>query len=115
MAAAPGGEQRHAGGKEQNASEGVKITQSHIRFLTMALEVPKKRGSIPDAPQLASSSPMSAEFQVIEFKIPQELAGLRLDTALSRLLPSIRAHASRAGSTPDRCRSGSSRPGPATW
>jgi len=30
---------------------------------------------------------MSAEFQVIEFKIPQELAGLRLDTALSRLLP----------------------------
>jgi 23S rRNA pseudouridine1911/1915/1917 synthase len=30
---------------------------------------------------------MSAEFQVIELKIPQELAGLRLDTALSRLLP----------------------------
>jgi 23S rRNA pseudouridine1911/1915/1917 synthase len=30
---------------------------------------------------------MSAEFQVIELKIPQELAGLRLDTALARLLP----------------------------
>jgi 23S rRNA pseudouridine1911/1915/1917 synthase len=30
---------------------------------------------------------MSAEFQVIELKIPQELAGLRLDAALSRLLP----------------------------
>jgi 23S rRNA pseudouridine1911/1915/1917 synthase len=30
---------------------------------------------------------MNAEFQVIELKIPQELAGLRLDTALSRLLP----------------------------
>ena len=47
----------------------------------------QKRGSIPDAPPLASSSPMNAEFQVIELKIPQELAGLRLDTALSRLLP----------------------------
>jgi 23S rRNA pseudouridine1911/1915/1917 synthase len=30
---------------------------------------------------------MSAEFQVIELKIPQELAGLRLDAALSRLMP----------------------------
>jgi 23S rRNA pseudouridine1911/1915/1917 synthase len=30
---------------------------------------------------------MSAEFQLIELKIPQELAGLRLDTALARLLP----------------------------
>jgi 23S rRNA pseudouridine1911/1915/1917 synthase len=30
---------------------------------------------------------MSAEFQIIELKIPRELAGLRLDTALSRLLP----------------------------
>jgi 23S rRNA pseudouridine1911/1915/1917 synthase len=30
---------------------------------------------------------MSAEFQVIELEIPQELAGMRLDAALSRLLP----------------------------
>src|ERR1700734_3922407 len=30
---------------------------------------------------------MSAEFQVIELKIPQELAGLGLDAALSRVLP----------------------------
>ncbi len=30
---------------------------------------------------------MSAEFQVIDLEIPQELAGLRLDTALARLLP----------------------------
>jgi 23S rRNA pseudouridine1911/1915/1917 synthase len=30
---------------------------------------------------------MSAEFQVLELEIPQELAGLRLDSALARLLP----------------------------
>jgi 23S rRNA pseudouridine1911/1915/1917 synthase len=30
---------------------------------------------------------MNAEFQVIELEIPQELAGMRLDAALSRLLP----------------------------
>jgi 23S rRNA pseudouridine1911/1915/1917 synthase len=30
---------------------------------------------------------MSAEFQVIELEIPQELAGYRLDSALARLLP----------------------------
>jgi 23S rRNA pseudouridine1911/1915/1917 synthase len=30
---------------------------------------------------------MSAEFQVIELEIPQELAGFRLDVALARLLP----------------------------
>ena len=30
---------------------------------------------------------MSAEFQVIELKIPEELAGQRLDSALARLLP----------------------------
>jgi 23S rRNA pseudouridine1911/1915/1917 synthase len=30
---------------------------------------------------------MSAEFQVIDLEIPQELAGLRLDSALARLLP----------------------------
>jgi len=30
---------------------------------------------------------MSAEFQVVELEIPRELAGMRLDAALSRLLP----------------------------
>ena len=30
---------------------------------------------------------MNAEFQVLELEIPQELAGLRLDSALARLLP----------------------------
>ena len=30
---------------------------------------------------------MSAEFQVIDLKIPAELAGKRLDSALARLLP----------------------------
>ena len=30
---------------------------------------------------------MNAEFQVLEFEIPQELAGKRLDSALARLLP----------------------------
>src|SRR5580692_2773747 len=46
-----------------------------------------KRGSIPDAPPLASSAPMTAEFQVIDLEIPPELAGQRLDSALARLLP----------------------------
>src|SRR6202041_2565561 len=46
-----------------------------------------KRGSIPDAPPLASSAPMSAEFRVIELQIPQELSGFRLDSALARMLP----------------------------
>jgi 23S rRNA pseudouridine1911/1915/1917 synthase len=47
----------------------------------------RKRGSIPDAPTVASSAPMSAEFQEIELTIPPELAGFRLDSALARLLP----------------------------
>src|SRR5271168_4354795 len=45
------------------------------------------RGSIPDAPPLASSRSMHDEFQVLELEIPQELAGSRLDSALARLLP----------------------------
>src|ERR1700691_4118174 len=45
------------------------------------------RGSIPDARKQASSAPMSAEFQVIDLEIPQELAGQRLDRVLARLLP----------------------------
>src|SRR6201999_88434 len=47
----------------------------------------RKRGSIPDAPTLASSASMTAEFQVIDLEIPPELAGSRLDSALARLLP----------------------------
>src|SRR5579872_3568234 len=47
----------------------------------------RKRGSIPDAPTVASSAPMTAEFQVIDLEIPAELAGQRLDSALARLLP----------------------------
>src|SRR5450755_2001858 len=46
-----------------------------------------KRGSIPDAPLSASSTPMSAEFQLVELKIPAEMAGARLDATLARLLP----------------------------
>ncbi len=47
----------------------------------------QKRGSIPEAPPLASSALMNAEFQVIDLEIPAELAGQRLDSALARLLP----------------------------
>src|ERR1700689_5250256 len=56
-----------------------------MRFLTMARL--QKRGSIPEALPLSSSRPMNAEFQVFELEIPHELAGLRLDSALARLLP----------------------------
>src|SRR5271163_3082057 len=56
-----------------------------MRFLTMAGL--QKRGSIPEALPLPSSPSMNAEFQVLELEIPQELAGLRLDSALARLLP----------------------------
>src|ERR1700688_820129 len=52
-----------------------------MRFLTMG--GCRKRGSIPDA----SSSPMTAEFQVIDLTIPPEMAGQRLDSALARLMP----------------------------
>jgi 23S rRNA pseudouridine1911/1915/1917 synthase len=47
----------------------------------------QKRGSIPEALPLPSSRSMNAEFQVLELEIPQELEGLRLDSALARLLP----------------------------
>src|SRR5882757_8515995 len=47
----------------------------------------RKRGSIPDAPTVASSAPMTPEFQVLDLEIPPELAGQRLDSALARLLP----------------------------
>src|SRR5882757_2731548 len=47
----------------------------------------RKRGSIPDGPTVASSAPMTPEFQVIELQIPPELAGFRLDSALARLMP----------------------------
>src|SRR5271156_6086116 len=36
---------------------------------------------------LASSTPMTAEFQVIDLQIPAEMAGQRLDSALARLMP----------------------------
>src|ERR1700736_5583073 len=38
-------------------------------------------------PTMASSTPMTAEFQVIDLEVPAELAGQRLDSALARLLP----------------------------
>src|SRR5580698_6717859 len=46
-----------------------------------------KRGSIPDASPSASSTQLSAEFQLIELLIPADLAGRRLDAALARLMP----------------------------
>lgn len=43
--------------------------------------------ALADAPMLASSTPMNAEFHVIDLEIPEELAGQRLDSALAHLMP----------------------------
>src|SRR5580704_1468963 len=89
MTAAACDQHHQADGNDQNTAWLDKITQSHKRFLTINGPVgwARKRGSIPDAPTVASSAPMSAEFQVIDLEIPPELAGQRLDSALARLLP----------------------------
>ena len=46
-----------------------------------------KRGSIPDAPTPASSTPMTSEFHTVDLQIPGAMAGQRLDAALAQLLP----------------------------
>jgi hypothetical protein len=58
MAAATGCQQQNTDGHEHNSARLDKITQSHKRFLTMGGPVgwARKRGSIPDAPKVASSA-----------------------------------------------------------
>ena len=67
---------RHGGTRTRS------LTRDSLQWVALT-----ERASIPDASPLASSPHMSAEFQVIDLEIPQELAGQRLDSALARLLP----------------------------
>src|SRR5260221_9311610 len=48
---------------------------------------PKRARQYTRWPAASFEYPMTAEFHVIDLKIPEDLAGQRLDVALARLLP----------------------------